>query len=182
MIISLRFVPLALDETLLAVVRGAVHQLVRVPDGIVLHAEDAEETPLGVEQAGARFHRPQADRRQRGHRGAEDRRPAPQEKRGEGGQRHHRNPHHGAIGKAQAGKETVRAQPPGHDQAEQQGRDGQCHLAARSHRGRRRHIGRGRNRQAAAIISGYSSTLLKTTGATRALNNPPTTPPSDIQR
>ena len=51
----------------------------------------------------------------------------------------------------------------------------------------RRHVppvvlGRGRSMQAAAIISGYSSTLLKTTGATRALNKPPTTPPSDIHR
>ncbi len=42
--------------------------------------------------------------------------------------------------------------------------------------------GSGRSRQAAAIISGYSKTLLKTNGATRAVSSPPTTPPSDIQR
>lgn len=40
----------------------------------------------------------------------------------------------------------------------------------------------GRARHANARTSGYSQTLLKITGARKALNAPPTTPPNDIQR
>ena len=42
--------------------------------------------------------------------------------------------------------------------------------------------GRGRNRQAAASISGYSTAPENINGAAKAFNRPPRTPPSDIHK
>ena len=135
---------------------------------------DPEEAPLGVEELPflATEHRPSEEQRGEAQREADG--PSPE---GEAEKRH--QPHCGAD---RLGAEARALEPI--DQA-----DGQ---RAEAERGRTSSTWRTRPCQAAAArvgmsgrsdkTSGYSRTFVNTTGATRAVKAPPTTPPTDIQR